>query len=132
MGLIQLSETARLEHSYKFDSTLEITPGISFAKRGLRVVQEREKFDFLRYSIHGMYLTETQLKALNVTIQTNHPSFDTTTLNKFDIPQVERMKVTFSDKCEFKPLTFLGISSSADGANIELYSKEDIKAKPEL
>jgi hypothetical protein len=38
MGLIQLTETALLNHSYKFDSTLEITPGVSFAKRGLRVV----------------------------------------------------------------------------------------------
>jgi hypothetical protein len=65
-----------------------------------------------------------------VTVQTSHPSFEVKTLNKFEIPQIERMKITFSDKSEFKPLTFLGISASADGADIKLYTKEDLKANP--
>ena len=42
------------------------------------------------------------------------------------------MKVTFNAQCTFAPMSFMGISSSADGKDLELYTKEEVKSSPEF
>ena len=64
MGLLSLTESA-VKNNYLFDSNLEITEGISLAKRGLRVVKEKEDFAFLKYYIHHQNLKEHTLKTMN-------------------------------------------------------------------
>jgi len=51
------------------------------------------------------------------------------TVGRYNIDQVERITIQINDKSEFKPLTYMGISSTPDGSDIELYSKEDLKKK---
>jgi len=52
LGLISMKEEAAAKFNYKFDAILEITPGISFVKRGLKVVKDTENMEFLKYYIH--------------------------------------------------------------------------------
>lgn len=44
LSLIHLSERAEAEYNCKFDKILELTPGISDAKRALRIVREKDSF----------------------------------------------------------------------------------------
>jgi hypothetical protein len=37
------------------------------------------------------------------------------------------MTIKFSDKCDFKPLTYLGIATDAKGTGMTLYDKDEIK-----
>lgn len=63
VGLVQRasSELGRLT----WDSTLEITKGISIAKRGLQIIKEKSNFKFLPYYIHHCDLKDTEKNMLN-------------------------------------------------------------------
>ena len=37
------------------------------------------------------------------------------------------MTIKLSEKCDFKPLTFLGIANNLEGKDMHLYTKADIK-----
>jgi hypothetical protein len=37
------------------------------------------------------------------------------------------MTIKFSDKSDFKPLTYMGIATDAKGAGLTLYDKEEVK-----
>lgn len=64
---------------------------------------------------------------LNQTYESNHNAYNVKTCGKFTIDQVERMTIKLSDKCDFKPLTYMGIATSANGQGLKLYDKEEVK-----
>jgi hypothetical protein len=48
-----------------FDPKLEITKGISIAKRGLQIIKEKDNFSFLPYLIHHEGLRDAEKALLN-------------------------------------------------------------------
>ena len=58
-----------------------------------------------------------------------HPHLDVKIRAKYSIAEVERVQFKSNDKCEFKPYTFMGISSTADGKDMKLYTKDSLKEK---
>jgi len=128
LGLIGLVQKASNDFGrLTWDSTLEITKGISIAKRGLQIIKEKDAFNFLPYFIHHKDLKDNEKNMLNQTYESNHNAFNVKTCGKFVIDQVERMTIKFSDKSDFKPLTWMGIATDAKGAGMHLYDKEEIK-----
>jgi len=109
--LIHLYERAEAEFNCKFDKIIELTPGVSEAKRALRIVREKNSFQFLKYYVFHSQLADQQKKLINESVATQHNHFDVKTMAKYSIDQVERISIKFSDKCDFKPLTFMGISA---------------------
>jgi hypothetical protein len=68
-----------------FDPKLEITKGISIAKRGLQIIKEKDNFSFLPYLIHHEGLRDAEKALLNQTYESQHPSFNVKTCGKFSI-----------------------------------------------
>lgn len=56
-----------------------------------------------------------------------HPHLDVKIRAKFSIPEVERVQLKSNEKTELKPFTFVGISATADGKDMKLYTKEQLK-----
>jgi hypothetical protein len=50
--MITLRDMAESKSGHKIDSVLQMTPGISLAKRALRIVKEKQDFKLLKYYIH--------------------------------------------------------------------------------
>jgi hypothetical protein len=66
-------------------------------------------------------------KSLNQFFGTMHPHLDTKICAKYSIPEVERIQFKANEKCELKPFTFVGISKSKDGKDMQLFTKETFK-----
>lgn len=52
LSVITLRDMAEEKASTKLDTAIELTPGISLAKRALRIVREKQDFKLLKYFIH--------------------------------------------------------------------------------
>ena len=48
---------------------------------------------------------------------------------KYNVSEIERISFKSNEKTELKPFTFVGISSTSDGKDMELYSKEQLLEK---
>lgn len=56
-----------------------------------------------------------------------HPHLDVKIRAKYSITDVERIQFKANEKCEFKPFTFVGISQTKDGKDMQLFTKETLK-----
>ena len=88
---------------------------------------QKEKFDFLKYYIHYQNLDESDKALMNQTIETSHYAFKSKVLVKFQMRQIEKLKVKFNEKCVLPDFSFVGISQNVSGKNIEYYNSEQIK-----
>jgi hypothetical protein len=52
LSIITLRDMAEEKLGHKIDTSIELTPGISLAKRALRIVREKTDFKLLKYFIH--------------------------------------------------------------------------------
>jgi hypothetical protein len=48
---------------------------------------------------------------------------------KYTVSEIERVSFKSNEKTELKQFTFVGISSTSDGKDMELYSKEQLLEK---
>ena len=106
--MIHLCEKAEVDFNFKFDKILEMTPGVSEAKRALRIVREKGSFSFLKYYVYHSQLADHQKKLMNETVATQHNHYDVKIMAKYSIEQVERISIKVTDKCDapYKKITF--------------------------
>lgn len=64
LSIITLKDMAE-EKNAKIDSILQMTPGISLAKRCLRIVREKQDFQLLKYYVHLEALPAHVTKSMN-------------------------------------------------------------------
>jgi hypothetical protein len=126
LSIITLKDIAK-EKNHKIEDSLQLTPGISNAKLALRIVREKEEYKMLKYYIHLDSLPAHIKKSSNQFFGVMHPHLDVKIRAKYSIADVERIQFKSNDKCEFKPFTFVGISQTKDGKDMELCSKENLK-----
>jgi hypothetical protein len=127
LTLINLKELAEEHSKTKIESILQSTPGISSAKRCLKILREQQNFKFVKYYIHQSGLPEYVVKAQNQFFGCMHPHLDVKIRAKYSIPEVECIKFKSNEKCELKPFTFVGVSSTADGKDMKLLTKDNLK-----
>jgi len=70
LSLIHLYERAEAEFNCKFDKIIELTPGVSEAKRAFRIVREKSSFQFLKYYVFHNQLADHQKKLINESVAT--------------------------------------------------------------
>jgi hypothetical protein len=112
----------------KMDTILEMTLGVSQARRALKIVREKSDFQFLKYFIHENKLQDHDRQLMNQSFGTLNPHFDVKVKAKFSIGEVERIKIKAHESCELKPYTYLGLSQKSDGEDMKYYTKEELKA----
>ena len=127
LTLINLKELAEEHSKTKIESILQSTPGISSAKRCLKILREQQNFKFVKYYIHQSGLPEYVVKAQNQFFGCMDPHLDVKIRAKYSIPEVECIKFKSNEKCELKPFTFVGVSSTADGKDMKLLTKDNLK-----
>ncbi len=127
MKLLDISKDVVDQALGQLDSNLESSMGILKVKRGKQVLTEREKFTFLKYYIHQQGLEEHQLNLMKQQIETNHYAFDSKVLARFSMKQTERMDIVFSENCQLKDFSFVGVSNNSKGVNMDILDPDQVK-----
>jgi hypothetical protein len=85
LGLILLCERAEVYFNCRFDKIPEMTPGVSEAKRAIRIVREKGSFSFLKYYVYHSKLADYQKKLMNEKVSTQHNHYDVKIIAKYSI-----------------------------------------------
>lgn len=64
------------------ETCFENSKGIIQVMTGKQILEEKEKFDLLKYVIHLESLEEQERELMNVALETNHSAFDVKILAK--------------------------------------------------
>lgn len=73
LSVINLKDLAEKELGSKMETGIQLTSGVSLAKRALRIVREKQDFKLLKYLIHK---NAQESKILTSQFGSNHPHFD--------------------------------------------------------
>ena len=76
-------------------TVIENSDGILNVKRGKKILQEKDKFEFLKYYVHQQGLEKESFEMFNQILEQNHPAFDCKVKAKFSMKEVQKMTLKF-------------------------------------
>jgi hypothetical protein len=112
-------------HGINLGKVVEDSEDICKIKQLKQILREQEEFSLLRYLMHFESLKDDQKECLNMKITAQEPLLDANCRAYVHVPEVQNLSVKAPSNLKFGPFEFYGVSTQADGKNMEVKSASD-------